>query len=121
VWLGEALAERLEINVVPEAIERTLALATTDGELIPLVEDLRARAFRRDPRLRQMQVELRVRRYRATPAVQIITVYERLDGRTFEIDYWCDICSIPMYETGPCACCQQENRLRKREVQPQEE
>ena len=32
-------------------------------------------------------------------------------------DYWCDICSIPMYEIKPCDCCQGEIRLR---FQPQE-
>ena len=47
-----------EIAVVPEARERVLALRTNRGELIPLLEDVRARAFRRDERLRNMEVEL---------------------------------------------------------------
>jgi hypothetical protein len=32
-------------------------------------------------------------------------------------DYWCDICSIPMYEIQPCECCQGDIRLR---FQPQD-
>jgi hypothetical protein len=116
VWYGEALERRLGVKTVPEAAQRVLALETRDGRLIPLIEDLRTRAFRQDERLRQMDLELRVRRYQATPAVQVLTVYELRDGVKYEVDYWCDICAIPMYETGPCACCQQENRLRKRKV-----
>ena len=27
-------------------------------------------------------------------------------------DYWCEICSIPMYEIKPCDCCQAEIDLR---------
>ncbi len=116
IWFGEGLNRRLGIRVVPDAQQRVLALETDDGQLIPLIEDLRTRAFRRDERLRAMHIELRVRHYRATPALQILGVYELTDGGKYEVDYWCDVCSIPMYETGPCACCQQENRLRKRKV-----
>ena len=49
--------------------------------------------------------------------MQILGVFERVDGQTYEVDYWCDICSIQMFETGLCACCQQDNRLRKRKVE----
>ena len=38
-------------------------------------------------------------------------------GRRHYTDYWCDICSIPMYEIKPCDCCQEEIRLRS---EPQE-
>ena len=38
------------------------------------------------------------------------------DGK-FELDYWCDICAIGMYESGPCDCCQEPNRLRERRVE----
>ena len=27
-------------------------------------------------------------------------------------DYWCDICSIPMYEIKRCECCQGPIRMR---------
>ena len=116
VWYAAALKERLGIQSVPEAAERILALATTDGELIPVIEDLRARSFRKDDRLRAMDVELRVRRYRTTPAVQILGIYEWRDDAKFAVDYWCDICSIVMFEAGPCSCCQDDNRLRRRPI-----
>ena len=117
VWYEEALQQRLGIQTVPEAKQRVLALATKDDKLIPIIEDLRGRAFRTDARLREMEVELMVRRYEATPSVQILRVYQWKDGRKFQVDYWCDICAIVMFEDGPCSCCQDHNRLRTRLVE----
>ncbi len=116
VWLGEALARRYGINSVPEAEKRILALETDDGRLLPLVEDVRGRAFRRDARLRAMKVELLARRFEHTPLLQIIRVVELQNGKRYEIDYWCDICAIAMYELKPCDCCQGPIELRRREV-----
>jgi hypothetical protein len=116
VWMAEALARRYGVTSVPEAQERILAIETVDGNVLPIVEDLRGRSFRADERLRAMDVELLVRRYDAVPMIQILKIHEIKDGKKYVIDYWCDICSIVMFETGPCACCQDDNRLRKRLV-----
>ena len=117
VWLNEVLKERFGISTVPEAAQRSLAILTDDGSLLPILDDPRGRSFRTDPRLREMRVELFVRQYSAQPMLQIIRVYELLDGQKYEVDYWCDVCAIIMFETGPCACCQDDNRLRKRIVE----
>ena len=116
VWLAEAMAEKHGVTVVPEAEKRVLALQTTEGLLLPLVEDVRGRGFRRDERLRKMDVELLVRRFDDAPFVQIIRVHEIKDGRKYEIDYWCEICAIAMYELKACDCCQGPIELRRREV-----
>ena len=118
VWLDQALSSDFEISTVPEFKQTVLALRTTKAELFPIVENIRGRAFRKDERLRDMDLELLVRQYRTQPFVQILKVYQIEAGKKYEIDYWCDICAIPMYETGPCACCQDHNRLRKRAVDP---
>src|SRR5688572_25372505 len=52
VYLAEVLEKRAGVASVPEAKDRMLALETKEGALIPLVEDVRGRAFRRDERLR---------------------------------------------------------------------
>jgi hypothetical protein len=53
----------------------------------------------------------------AAPLAQVIRVLKRQPGgRLVEIDYWCDICSIPMFTLKPCECCQGETRLRERPV-----
>lgn len=117
VYLAEALEKRAGTTAVPEAKDRILALETKGGELIPLLEDVRGRAFRRDERLRKMEVELLVRRYKGSPVVQVIRVFEATPEGLLEVDYWCEICAIAMYELKECECCQGEIELRRRKVQ----
>jgi hypothetical protein len=117
VYQNEALAEKYGIASVEEAKERTLALQTADGTLVPLVEDVRGRAFRADERLRKAEVELLVRRYHGSPAVQVIRVFEVAKDGKFELDYWCDICAIAMFELKPCDCCQGDTVLRRRKAE----
>ena len=122
VWLNEALKRRYGIGTVPEAAQRVLALETAQGQLLPIVEDIRGRAFRKDPRLRKMDVELLVRQYAGSPLLQIIRVYAHEKGKKVQVDYWCEICAIAMYELKACDCCQGPIDLRRRPVlvrQPQ--
>ncbi len=119
VWSGDALLRRHDVQVVPEAVERTLVLETPEGELYPLVEDVRGRAFRNDPRLRQMDVELLVRQHPGSPWAQIIRFFERTPQGRFEIDYWCEICSIALFELKECDCCQGPIEFRRRPVDPE--
>ncbi len=116
VFTAEAMARRHGAKSVVEAAERGLALETPDGRLVPLLEDVRGRAFRADERLRHMNVELLVRRYPNTPVVQIVTLYEISADGKFEIDYWCDVCAIAMFELKTCECCQGDIELRRRRV-----
>jgi hypothetical protein len=116
VFHNEAFEDQTDVPSVPEARDRLLALKTNTGQLIPLLEDVRGRAFRSDDRLRQMRVELLVRRYRTSPLVQIIRVFELSDGGRYEIDYWCEICAIAMFEQKDCECCQGPVELRRRQV-----
>lgn len=116
VFLAEALQKQYGIKSVAEAKEAALALQDEAGKLHPLVEDVRGRAFRRDKRLREITVDLLVRHYEDSPAVQIIGVYEIAKDGRFEIDYWCSVCAIAMYELKQCECCQGEIELRKRKA-----
>ena len=116
VWTAEAMARLHGATSVADAAERSLALETRDGRLYPLLEDVRGRAFRVDERLRKMEVELLVRRYRHAPLAQVVNVFEISADGKFEIDYWCEVCAIAMYELKFCECCQGETELRKRRV-----
>ena len=120
VWLADALQDQFGISTVPEVAENSLALLSSDGKLIPIVENVRGRAFRKDPRLREMEVEILARRHEQHPMIQILRLHQVDGEQRYEVDYWCDICAIVMYETGPCSCCQDDNRLRKRPVEPQD-
>lgn len=114
--LGEALKKR-GVPAYPE-MDKLAVLETLDGDLIPILSDWRGRAFFQDDRLRNRKVELIGQRQQGLPWLQVLVVYTFDDkGERQYTDYWCDICSIPMYEIKPCECCQGDIRLR---FQPQE-
>jgi hypothetical protein len=111
VLLQEALKRR-GIKAFNE-MKGQVALETTTGELIPIISDWRGRAFFQDKRLRDRKVDLVGYRRPGLPYLQVLMVftYDKKGVRQYT-DYWCDICSIPMYEAKPCDCCQDDTRLR---------
>jgi hypothetical protein len=117
VMLADALKSR-GVKTYAEEINKQVVLVTADKELIPIVPDWRGRAFYQDERLRDRQVDLVVNRRPGVPWVQVLSIYTFDDKGVRQIsDYWCDVCSIPMYEIKDCECCQGPTRLRFR---PQE-
>ena len=120
---------RGQVVIVKDALEKRgitafaemkeqVALETPNGELLPIVADWRGRAFYQDKRLRDRKVELVGYKRDGLPYLQVLMVFTfDKDGQRMYTDYWCDICSIPMYEIKPCDCCQQDIRLR---FQPQD-
>jgi hypothetical protein len=116
VFLAEALERLHGVNVVGDARERILALETPGGELLPLIENLRAGAFRKDERLRELSLELLSQQHEGVPLLEIVRIFEVRDGVRYELDYWCEICAIAMYELKECECCQGPIELRRREV-----
>lgn len=116
VFMAEALERLHGVKSVAGSEENTLTLETPKGELFPLVEDKRGHAFRLDERLMGKTMELMVRRHDGSPALQVIRVHTIEGGERFLVDYWCDICAIPMYELKPCDCCQGPIRLRMRKL-----
>jgi len=118
VWMADALRRRFGVDTDADAARAVAALETAAGELHPIVKDFRGRAFHTDPRLHEMELELVVRRFKGSPMLQVIGVYSlKADGK-YEVDYWCEICAIPMYEPKLCECCQEPNELRERRVLP---
>ncbi len=116
VWLAEAVQKLHGVETDPDFAQSLVALQSADGTLTPLLKDARGRGFMMDKRLRNRPLELLVRRYPGLPLVQVITVYTVHDDQKFELDYWCDICAISMYELKECECCQGPIRLRERAV-----
>ncbi|QDU43403.1 hypothetical protein Mal52_18770 [Symmachiella dynata] len=110
-FLGPALRAR-GVKAYDEMDEQVVLIAE-NGDLVPLVADWRGRAFYQDERLRDRKVQLIVRRRPDNPYAQVLIVYTFDDkGERKYTDYWCDICSIPMYEIKECECCQGPIRLR---------
>ncbi len=109
--LGDALKKK-GITAFEEMHDQAV-LQTPDGELIPIVADWRGRAFFQDKRLRNRKVELVGTRKPGVPYLQVLMVFTfDKHGERMYTDYWCDVCSIPMYEIKPCDCCQGPIRLR---------
>jgi hypothetical protein len=117
VFLAEAMKRLYGVQTDADAAEQSVALETPDAKLYPIVKDFRGRGFLLDPRLRGIDMELLVRQYEGSPMVQVIRVYTIKKGRKYELDYWCDVCAIPMYELKACECCQGPTRIRERLVE----
>jgi len=117
VWLDEALARLYGVAVEPATAHTEVALETSAGSLVPIMSDTRVRAFAVDERLRDVELELLVRRYSGAPHVQVIRVRKPTPEGLRELDYWCDICAIRMYILKDCECCQGPTRLREEPVE----
>jgi len=117
VYVAEALERHFGIETDADARQTLVGLETASGQIHPLVKDFRGRAFYQDERLRGIALELLVRRFTGSPLVQVVRVHTVHDDQLFELDYWCDVCAIPMYELKECECCQGPIRLRERPVE----
>ncbi len=111
IFLRESLRRR-GITAFSE-FDKQVVLETSAGELIPIVPNWRGRAFYQDEKLRHRKVDLVGSRRQGVPYLQVLMVFT-FDNKGLRqyTDYWCDICSIPMYEIKPCDCCQGSTRLR---------
>ena len=113
VLLPEALKRR-GISVAEE-MKKQVVLESTDGRLIPIAADWRGRAFYQDKRLRNRKVEIVGFRQKGVPYLQALIVYVfDKKGQRLEMDYYCDICEIALYEIKLCECCQDPLRIRYR-------
>lgn len=120
VRLGDALRRR-GIPCGPET-EGHVVLETSAGRLIPILADWRGRAFYQDERLRNRPVQIVANRRADVGYLQPLMVFTFDEqGRCQFTDYWCDVCSIPMYEIKPCECCQGEIRIRYTPQSPPED
>jgi len=117
VLLTDALKKR-GVKTYAEEIKNQVVLVTAANELVPIVPDWRGRAFYQDERLRDRAVDLLVHRRQGVPWVQVLSIFTFDEQGVRNItDYWCDVCSIPMYEIKECECCQGPIRLRYRPQQ----
>lgn len=111
VYLLDALKER-GVRAYDEH-KQQVVLETASGELIPILSNWRGRAFYQDERLRNRKVELIGYRNPGVPYIHVMSIFVfNKEGERQYMDYWCDICSIPMYEIKPCDCCQDDIRIR---------
>lgn len=87
-----------------DAAPHWLTLVTSTGKVYPLIKDDGSRMFFKDGRLLDRPMHL-TGRLVAGDFLQVVQVHSVKDGRLYEVDYWCDICSIRTFEPGQCTCC----------------
>ncbi|HVR75580.1 MAG TPA: hypothetical protein VMT52_14690 [Planctomycetota bacterium] len=131
VCLPEALRDRYGA-AVPPVHEHVLALALEverkDAEpragdmayLTILRTPLAERLFA-DERFRAHTLVLTGRRFPGTTTGEVVACQWIRDGKLYEVDYWCSVCSIKTADPGPCACCQAAVELRETPASPQSE
>ncbi len=117
VWLDDALNRLVGVATDPTLAETAVVLETSAGELLPILPDTRGRSFMVDPRLRNVELQLLARRYSGIPLLQVIRVFRPTAQGLYELDYWCDVCAIPMVMLKDCECCQGPTRLREQLVE----
>jgi hypothetical protein len=111
--LGAALKRaKVEIHVDLEPIAKQVVLVGEDGAITPLLSDEASRALFLDDRLRDRPVEIRGKRFRGVPYVQVITFKIEEDGRFQTPEYFCHICAISVRFPQICPCCQGPMELR---------
>lgn len=69
----------------------------------------------RDARVREREIEVRAW-LRDKDQLEIIKIYSVLNGKLYDIHYFCPVCNITAYAGGPCWCCQKDFELRETEV-----
>ncbi|WP_250846886.1 hypothetical protein [Aquisphaera insulae] len=111
--LATALRQaRADLRFDAGPVEKQVALVGNDGELLPLLSDEASRALFLDERLRDRPVEIKGRRLRGLPYLQVVSFKVEEGGRLRTPEYYCIICSIRVRFPQTCPCCQGEMELR---------
>jgi hypothetical protein len=116
VELGSHLQQHFRMTVDDEFGRGVVALVTGNGEIYPLVRDVRSRGFFLDKRFRDRPVELHLQRFAKLPFVRLLDAFAIQAGKRCALEYWCSICAITTYEPGPCPCCQEPIAMRERPI-----
>ena len=67
-----------------------------------------------DERFKKHELTLAGRIFPGTGLLEVSGWWWHRDGKTYEVYYWCDVCTIRGFTPGACACCQAEVELRER-------
>jgi hypothetical protein len=90
-------------------------LQTAEHKLVKLAGDASTVKVLGDARLNGFEVEAKGH-FTATGEFLIDPLHTRAmmvhkDGHLKVVTYWCDVCSLRAYTSGPCVCCGKETTL----------
>jgi rubrerythrin len=87
-------------------------LTTPDEKLYNFLEGDELAAIFLDPRVRSHELQITARLH-TKDRLEIIKVKSIINGRIYDLYYFCEVCNITAYAPGPCPCCRKELELRE--------
>jgi len=86
----------------------------TDGKYYSLVRTLKSEALLTDTNLHSRDLIIKGRVFPNTQLLEITgNLHAIRGGKTYELSYYCDICSIKSSVPGPCMCCREPVYLKE--------
>jgi hypothetical protein len=114
VSLADAVRRDFGLELSDEAWDDVVAFRTHDRRLLPIVPTASGLVFYRDSDVRNRPMRIQARVFDGFEALEIVDRFPLVDGKPYELYYWCEICSIKMHHLQPCECCQ--GPVERREV-----
>jgi hypothetical protein len=105
VCLPEEMHQRHGVEL-PSSHEHIWAFRTASGEVYTILPGRYAEAIFQDKRVRDKELQLRVRVLPKSQAIEVLTVHSIRDGVIQDLYYYCDVCAIKSVSPAICACCQ---------------
>lgn len=87
-------------------------LLGADGAIYNFLPEDPSTAIFTDPRVRRRELQVTAQA-RPENHLEIIQVQSILEGKLYEIYYFCEVCNITAHAPGPCPCCRQEFEFRE--------
>lgn len=97
-----------------DAAKVSRVIECSNGKIYSLVKDDASRMFFRDDRLLRRPVQIAAVQIPGTELLAIKQVRTVIDGKPYEVDYYCAKCDLIYTEPGECWCCGQQVVLRER-------
>ena len=113
VCLTEELVSEHQVTPACATRGHVYALKTGDGKLHPLLPTESAAAVWLDERYRQLDLQIVARRFPNTEFIEVIKYQTWRNDKPFDLDYFCIVCNISVYQPGPCECCQDPVEYRE--------
>ena len=125
VCLAEEMKERFGAEVQPvhgHVLGFRLEKSSPAGLRYPVIlRTAQSEALYVDERFKKHTLILSGRVFPGTGILELSGWQWQRDGKSYEVYYWCDVCTIRGLTPGACACCQAEVELRERLIPASEE
>ena len=113
VCLTEELQQSFQLTPDCAARGHVYALRTFAGQFHPFLPTELAAAIWLDARVRDRELQVTARPFPRTDFVEVIKLQSWRFGKLYDLDYYCDVCSVSTHKPGLCVCCQDPVQFRE--------